>query len=96
MVCKNCIVARGFPGYRMFNPACLHCGARIIQQLGELRIGSMECSQRRRAMLSVWVEHGHAEDEIRELAKGPLCIGPGKVTESDGPIVAKPHSHGAK
>lgn len=76
MICKNCQVAKGFNGYRLFNPACLYCGARVIQLLGGLPIRATECSQRRRAMLEVWVEYGHPEAKIRELAAGKLCIGP--------------------
>ena len=60
----------------MFNPACLHCGARLIQYLGTLPIAPAECAQRRRAVLADWMAHGHAESDLRSLAKGPLAIAP--------------------
>lgn len=72
--CPCCNTAKSFPGYRMFNPACLHCGARIIQSFGALQIGPSERRTRRQAMLAEWVAHGHSEAQIRELAKGTLCI----------------------
>lgn len=76
----------------MFNPACLHCGARLIQHLGGLPISAMECSQRRRAMLAVWVARGHDEQMIRELVKGPFCIGPVEVMGSEALVSSKPRS----
>lgn len=60
----------------MFNPACLHCGARIIQRLGLMGLHPQECVQRRRAQLAVWVAHGHSEALIRKLVSGPTCIAP--------------------
>jgi len=83
MTCKCCQTARSYPEYRMFDPACLYCGARLIQFLARLPIGQTECTQRRRAMLALWIEHGHNEQEIRRLVKGPLAIGPDARMESD-------------
>ena len=80
----------------MFNPACLHCGARLIQSLGRLPIPASECRQRRQAALALWLRHGHNEAVIRELVKGPLPIGPEKATACDSPTPAKPRSRGAK
>lgn len=82
--CPCCHTAKSFPGYRMFNPACLHCGARIIQSLGALAIGPSERRTRRQAVLAEWVAHGHSETQIRELAKGPsaLAPSPGKAAAS--------------
>lgn len=74
----------------MFNPACLHCGARLIQYLGRLPIPASECRQRRQAMLALWLKQGHSEAVIRELVKGPLPIGPAKATACDSPTPAKP------
>ena len=96
MTCKNCDIARGFPGYRMFNPACLYCGARLIQSLGRLPIPASECRQRRQAALALWLRQGHSEAVIRELVKGPLPIGPAKATVCDSPPPAKPRSRGAR
>ena len=53
--------------------------------LGQLPIGASECSRRRKDMLAVWIEHGHPEEQIRELVKGRLCIGPEKVMASEAP-----------
>lgn len=76
MPCECCERARKFSGFNRFSPACLHCGARIIQHLGTLQIGRTECSQRRRAALANWLAWGHSEAEIRRLVKGPLAIAP--------------------
>ena len=67
----------------MFNPACIWCGARVIQQLGSLPIAQSECSHRRRAMLAVWTQWGHDEMEIRKLAKGSMALGPEPSTASE-------------
>lgn len=75
-MCKNCNVAKGFAGYRLFNPACLHCGARLIQHLGTLPIPTADCVRRRRAVLADWMAHGHTEADLRALAKGPTAIAP--------------------
>ncbi len=107
MTCKNCDIARGFPGYRMFNPACLHCGARLIQSLGLLPIPASECRDRRRAALALWLKQGHSEAVIRELVKGPLAIqpkdaptspqtGPAGATGCDSQTPAKRLSRGRK
>ena len=96
MICSNCQVAKGFAGYRLFNPACLYCGVRVIQFLGGLPISESECKRRRRDMLSVWLGQGHDEQQIRSLVKGPPCIGPGVATVSELPMLEKPRSHGVK
>lgn len=87
----------------MFNPACLHCGARLIQSLGRLPIPASECRQRRQAMLAHWLKHGHSEAEIRALVKGPLAVqpkaseaGPAGATACDSPTPAKRPSRGRK
>jgi hypothetical protein len=74
--CPNCIKAATYPQYRWFNPACLHCGARIIQHLGTLGLSPDSCATRRRANLADWMAMGHNEAQIRSLAKGPLAITP--------------------
>lgn len=74
MTCDCCKTARTVPGYTMFNPACLHCGARLIQSIGTLQIAASEASKRRTAQLKHWVAFGHSEIEIRHLVKGPLAI----------------------
>jgi hypothetical protein len=74
--CPNCNTAKINPRFAWFNPACLHCGARMIQHLGSLPIASSEIAQRRRQVLLDWAEHGHTEQALRQLAKGPLAIAP--------------------
>ena len=74
--CPNCITAKTYPQHRWFNPACLHCGARIIQHLGTLGLSPDSCAARRRANLADWMAMGHSEAQIRQLAKGPLAIAP--------------------
>lgn len=74
--CPCCQVARQHPTYRFFSPACAYCGARLIQRLGQLPIAASECKTRRQAVLKDWLEHGHSETLIRNLAAGYNCIGP--------------------
>ena len=80
----------------MFSPACIHCGARLIQRIGKLPIPQSSCTARRKAVLADWMAHGHDEATIRALVKGPLAIGPVEATESDSPSQKKPSSRGRK
>jgi hypothetical protein len=68
MTCDCCHRARLSPAYPLFCPACLHCGARLIQAVGRLPIGRQEASTRRRKVLADWMAHGHPEQQIRNLA----------------------------
>lgn len=82
--CNCCQAARLYPQHNQFNPACLYCGARIIQRAPAYATGATECSARRTANLRIWVDDfGHDEQEIRRMVKGPLSIGPEKPAESD-------------
>ncbi len=74
--CDDCNATREAPAHRLFNPACLHCGARLIQQLGKLPRPRDEITARRRKVLADWVAYGHAEADLRELAKGALALAP--------------------
>ena len=74
--CNCCQAARLYPQHNQFNPACLYCGARIIQHLGTLQIPQSDCTRRRRDALATWVAHGHNEAQIRALASGPLALTP--------------------
>ena len=105
--CKNCDIARWFPEHRLFNPACLYCGVRLIQSLGRLPIPASECRDRRRAALALWLKQGHSEAVIRELVKGPLAIqpkdaptspqtGPAGATACDSQTPPKRPSRGRK
>jgi hypothetical protein len=74
MPCNCCSIARDFPTYKSFNPACIFCGARILMSIGMRRIGVTECRMRRTAMLKVWVDWGHSEMEIRQLFKNAVGL----------------------
>ena len=74
--CPNCQTAKTHPQHNWFNPACLHCGARMIQHLGRLPIAASEIAQRRRQVLADWTAHGHTEAQLRALAKGPQALAP--------------------
>jgi hypothetical protein len=81
MSCQDCSAARETSGlWRLFDPKCLHCGARLIQQIGQLPIPPSDITRRRRAVLADWIAQGHAEKDIRELVRGPLALEP--VTKS--------------
>jgi DNA recombination-dependent growth factor C len=54
----------------------------MIQLIGKLPIPPAVITQRRKAVLSDWVSHGHNEAEIRALVAGPLAIGPERTTVS--------------
>jgi hypothetical protein len=53
----------------MFDPACIYCGARLIQRIGKVGNTNAEITQRRRVVLADWMALGHDEAEMRELAK---------------------------
>jgi hypothetical protein len=89
---QPCTTARQYPGYNQFNPACLYCGARILQHLGTLHIPPSECRNRRRNELAIWVAHGHNEALLRELAKSDT---PALAPES-GPAAPAVSAHPQK
>ena len=66
----------------MHCPSCIYCGARLIQALGRLPRPRDEIVARRRAVLADWVAYGHAEADLRELAKGALALAPDADTAS--------------
>jgi hypothetical protein len=76
-MCVDCDAAREAPAHRLFDLACLHCGARLIYRLGKLARPREELTERRRRVLADWVAWGHAEAQLRALAK-------------DGPAFAQP------
>jgi hypothetical protein len=80
----------------MFNPACLYCGARMIQHLGTLPITPGECKARRLAVLRDWAQFGHCETTIRALVPGPLCIGPAIAAESASQTSEKTRCRGRR
>jgi hypothetical protein len=70
----------------MFDPACLYCGARLIQRLGTLPRPKDEIVTRRRQVLADWMRYGHPEDQLRSIAKGPTPLAP----IADSPSTMKP------
>lgn len=82
--CECCQIAKEFPGYRLFCPSCLHCGARLIQTIQRKAIPMQDKVRRCRAVLADWMAMGHDETSLRDLAKGSETpIGPACGTESD-------------
>lgn len=77
MACSDCLAARETSGHwRMFDPLCIFCGARLIQRIGRVDATDAEIKQRRKVVLADWMKYGHAEQEIRELVKGPMAVEP--------------------
>lgn len=74
--CQCCAATREAPAHAWFDPACLHCGARLIQRLGKLARPKDEITARRRKVLADWMAMGHAEEDLRRLAKGPVALAP--------------------
>jgi len=81
MACSECAAARMHPMSGLFDPACLYCGARLIQRIGKLAIAQSDATARRRVALADWLTFGHDEARIRALVKGPLAIEPIKNPE---------------
>ena len=91
MPCDCCQAARESPDHRMHCPSCLWCGARLIRNLGRLALSADQIRARRQAVLSDWMDHGHAEADLRAWAKRADCYAPGPEcpSESDGPRPTK-------
>lgn len=78
-MCKDCSAARETSGlWRMFDPLCIYCGARLLQRIPKFCRTNAEASQRRKAALDDWMKYGHAEAEIRALVAGPAAYEPVK------------------
>lgn len=93
MACHECHRAHETAGVcPWYCPSCLWCGARLIQRLGLLDKPREEIAARRRKVLADWLAFGHAEAELRRLAKQPGCYepdGPVESTESAPPKSGK-------
>ena len=69
-VCECCQRAREGPGYTLFDPACLFCGARLIWKIQRKnQVAREDRLARCRAVLQDWLKYGHDEAEIRRLVK---------------------------
>ncbi len=77
-MCQDCTAARETQNkWPYFDPRCLWCGARLINRIGRLKGRTdAELTQRRRSVLADWMAAGHAEVELRELARGPMAVAP--------------------
>lgn len=70
-MCDCCSTARAYPSFAFFNPACVFCGARLIQRIqrGCNHLSPDAKRERLRGDLDRWLAHGHNELRIRALAK---------------------------
>lgn len=96
--CEDCARAREGPGWPMFNPACLWCGARLIQRIRALKgvRPREELVARVAAAKSSWLSYGHSEKALGELvAQKKLPLAPDGQDESGAcadPTPTKPRS----
>ena len=77
MTCPPCQAFNASPTYARHSLGCVYCGARSIQRIQKFRLPPAVIADRCRASLSAWTSYGHAESEIRRLAKSvELCVEP--------------------
>ena len=77
MTCQPCQASSATPTYARHSLGCVYCGARSIQRIQRFQIPQEQKVARCRAALAAWVAQGHAEAEIRRLAKAvDLCTEP--------------------
>lgn len=69
-MCQECTIAQEWPGYRTFNPLCLHCGARYVKQLRGLELGKTQLEKWRLHVMETWESNGHDRQALRDLAMG--------------------------
>jgi hypothetical protein len=69
MACEECAKARVHLSHPRFDPACLDCGARYLWSVQRAPGTKEERVAWLRKILKTWMEHGHAEQQLRELAK---------------------------
>ena len=77
MTCECCTAAKESPDHRMYDPACLWCGARLLRNLRRHPITTDQLKARRQTVLSDWMRYGHAEADLRAWAKRDDCFDPG-------------------
>jgi len=70
MTCQPCQASSATPTYARHSLGCVYCGARSIQRIQRFNLPREVIAARCRAALAAWVAQGHAEIEIRRLAKG--------------------------
>jgi hypothetical protein len=96
MTCQCCLIARDFPGFRQFSISCPYCAARLITAIGQLLIADDRKRERRRAVLKDWLEHGHREDQIRDLYKRAWLLTPDIRSELENQNRTRRPSRGKK
>lgn len=69
MPCDECSAAMESPARRVYCPTCIWCGARYIQQLGEVRVTREARAQWRKDVLDRWERHGHSREDMRAMAQ---------------------------
>lgn len=99
MTCECCTASKETPDHLWYDPACIWCGARLIQRIKARPGAREELTRRMRAVLADWVALGHSEAEIRRLVAGPVPLqptGPVEKSESAPPSPTKPRSASRK
>ena len=87
-MCDDCEACRISPAWPRHNPLCTWCGARLISRIQRYPILADTKRDRCRTVLADWMAYGHAEQDLRRLARErqPLApIGQGESTASERP-----------
>lgn len=90
--CSDCARVRDGPGWPMFNPACLHCGARLIGRIRNLPRPGAEIKARQSKVLEDWQALGHDRAEMLRLSRTECPVCPLPPSGSESPTPAKPRS----
>jgi hypothetical protein len=64
MACQDCA-----QDLNRYDPACLTCGGRYLRDIKRLRIPEDKKVDWLREALADWMTYGHAESDLRALAK---------------------------
>lgn len=68
--CDECAAARETQGlWQRYDPACLWCGARLVQAIGRCGVSSDRVKQRRLRVIADWAAHGHDRESLRTHAR---------------------------
>lgn len=86
MACEDCAGARASPEHhRRYDPRCLWCGARYVQQLRRLELPKKELDAWRVRVMDDWEKFGHDRMRLRELAMAKaLPVEPSAGRRADG------------
>lgn len=69
MTCEDCLIAERYGRSRLYNPACLNCGGRYLRAIKRRTdLPQTVRTQWLRKALADWMQQGHGEQELRELA----------------------------